>query len=280
MVRLAVPYFGVAFVSIGRTAVAGCIALLILALLRDRFPREHTLSLVLASAGAMIAYPVFTALGLRHAPAIHAVVIVGFMPALTALFAVVRGGERPAPSFWLACAAGVAAVTGFAIFKGAGHLQGADVFFALAALACSYAYAEGAVTAKILGGWRVVAWGQVLLLPLTLPMFAWMLHHDGLPHVTSPMAWLAFSDLVFISALFGFFLWYMGLARGGTARVGQLQLLQLPLSCVWCMLFLGERLDFATGLAAGAVVASALTTMLSRQAVTRPLSCVPLASTT
>ena len=264
MVRLAVSYFGVPFVSVGRTACAGCLALLVLALLRDRFPREHAVGLLISSLGGMVAYPVLTALGLQHAPASHAVIITGFMPSLTAVFATVRGGERPSPFFWLACAAGALAVSGFAVVQGAGHIGIDDLSFFFAALACSYGYAEGAIVAKAIGGPRLVLWGQAMLLPLTLPAFAYSLMHDGVPHVSSPIAWLAFADLVCISALIGFFMWYMALARGGTARIGQLQLLQLPMSCLWCALFLGEHLDTNTLIAAGAIVLSAFATMLTR----------------
>lgn len=244
---------------------AGVIALILLALFRDRFPREHVGSLLVSGLCGMVGYPVFTTLGLMHAPAAHAVVIVGFMPSLTAVFAALRGGERPSPGFWLACAAGACSVAVFAISTGAGHLQIDDIYFMIAAAVGSYGYAEGAVTAKAIGGVRVVFWGQALLLPLTIPALFWTLHQTGLPHVTSPVAWIAFADLVFFSALIGFFLWYMGLSRGGIARVGQVQLLQLPLSCLWCTLFLGERLDSATLIAAAAIVLSALASMLTRR---------------
>ena len=226
----------------------------------------------------MVAYPIFTTLGLLHAPAAHAVIIIGFMPSLTAICGAIRGGERPAPLFWLSCAAGAGSVALFAICKDAGHLQIDDIFFALAAIIGSYGYAEGAIAAKSIGGWRVVFWGQAIILPLTLPAFLWSLHQTGLPHVTSPIAWTAFADLVFLSALIGFFLWYMGLARGGTARVSQVQLLQLPLSCLWCALFLHEHLDTATLLAAGAIVLSALATMITRRKSTSIVSAVTIAA--
>jgi drug/metabolite transporter (DMT)-like permease len=268
MTRLAVPYLGVEFVSVGRTALAGLIALAVLLGRREHFPRAHIKGLLLTSLSAMLGYPVLTAIALTHVPAAHGAVIIGFMPALTALFAVVRGGERPTASFWLACMLGAISVAGFAVVKGAGHVSAADGLLVLAAVICSYGYTEGAITAKAIGGWRVVFWGQALILPLTIPAFAWAYAHTHMaPHIPL-MAWLAFADLVGISALVGFLIWYMGLALGGVARVGQLQLLQLPLSCMWSALLLGERLDAATLIAALAVVASAGVTVVSRQ---RPL---------
>jgi drug/metabolite transporter (DMT)-like permease len=265
LVRFALPYFGVGIISYGRTTIAGAVALLILALLRDRFPRRHAFSCIVSSLCAMVAYPILSSMGLREAPATHGAVIVGFMPALVAIFAIFRGGERPQPLFWLSCALGAMSVAAFAIVKGAGHLQSADLYFVAAAIFCSYGYAEGAVAARAIGGWRVVFWGQALILPVTVPLLAWSLHQTGIPHVTSIPAWLAMGDLVFVSALMSFVLWYTGMARAGTARVGQLQLLQLPMSCGWCALLLGEPLDTATLLAATAVVVSVLATVLTRR---------------
>ena len=44
-----------------------------------------------------------------------------------------------------------------------------------------------------------------------------------------------------ISMFLAFFAWYAGLARGGVARVGQIQLAQPVLTLVWSALVLGER---------------------------------------
>ena len=38
----------------------------------------------------------------------------------------------------------------------------------------------------------------------------------------------------------GFFAWYAGLARGGVAKIGQLQLAQPVLTLLWSALLLGE----------------------------------------
>ena len=41
-----------------------------------------------------------------------------------------------------------------------------------------------------------------------------------------PTAWLGFAYVSVVSMFLGFFAWYAGLARGGVARVGQIQLAQ------------------------------------------------------
>ena len=54
----------------------------------------------------------------------------------------------------------------------------------------------------------------------------------------------------------GFFAWYRGLALGGIAAVGQLQLLQPFFTIIASAWLLGEAVDGATYLAAALVVAS------------------------
>jgi drug/metabolite transporter (DMT)-like permease len=59
-----------------------------------------------------------------------------------------------------------------------------------------------------------------------------------------------------VSQFLGFFPWYKGLALGGVARVGQLQLLQpfLTLAASWALL--GEQLTVPMLVFAAAVVAT------------------------
>jgi drug/metabolite transporter (DMT)-like permease len=52
------------------------------------------------------------------------------------------------------------------------------------------------------------------------------------------------------------FAWYKGLAAGGIARVGQLQLVQPFCTLLFSALFLKETITFAMLLAAAVVVAS------------------------
>ena len=49
--------------------------------------------------------------------------------------------------------------------------------------------------------------------------------------------------------LLGFFAWYRGLALGGIARVGQIQLVQPVMTMTWAALILGEVIDLPTALA-------------------------------
>jgi drug/metabolite transporter (DMT)-like permease len=53
----------------------------------------------------------------------------------------------------------------------------------------------------------------------------------------------------------GFFAWYAGLARGGIARVGQIQLAQPVVTLAWSALLLGESVTPASIAAALVVLA-------------------------
>jgi drug/metabolite transporter (DMT)-like permease len=65
----------------------------------------------------------------------------------------------------------------------------------------------------------------------------------------------------------GFFAWYAGLARGGVARVGQVQLTQPLLTVLWSALVLGEALTPVMVLAGIGVLASVAATQRARVAV-------------
>ena len=62
----------------------------------------------------------------------------------------------------------------------------------------------------------------------------------------------------------GFFAWYAGLARGGVARVGQVQLAQPVLTLVWSALVLGESIGAFTAVTALVVLASVAATQRAR----------------
>jgi drug/metabolite transporter (DMT)-like permease len=78
--------------------------------------------------------------------------------------------------------------------------------------------------------------------------------------------WLAFGYVTLFSQFIGFFAWYAGLAMGGTARVGQVQLLQIFFTMAFSALFFGETVAASTWVFAAAVIA---TVMLGRNAAVR-----------
>jgi drug/metabolite transporter (DMT)-like permease len=64
----------------------------------------------------------------------------------------------------------------------------------------------------------------VLSLPVMIPL-SWLMAPASFSGVT-PAAWLSLAYVSLFSMLIGFVFWYRGLAQGGIAAVGQLQLLQ------------------------------------------------------
>jgi drug/metabolite transporter (DMT)-like permease len=77
-------------------------------------------------------------------------------------------------------------------------------------------------------------------------------------------AWLGFAYVSVVSMFLGFFAWYAGLARGGVARVGQVQLAQPVLTLGWSALLLGESVSALTVLTALLVLGSVAATQRAR----------------
>jgi drug/metabolite transporter (DMT)-like permease len=83
-------------------------------------------------------------------------------------------------------------------------------------------------------------------------------------------AWLGFAYVSLFSMFLGFFAWYAGLARGGVAKIGQVQLGQPVLGLVWAALVLGEHVGPATAAAALAVLVCVVATQRTRVVAAKP----------
>jgi drug/metabolite transporter (DMT)-like permease len=261
--RVAVEELDPTVVGIGREALAAVPAALLLVLLRGPRPSRAQLGrLALVALGVVFGFPLFTALALRELSSAHSAVIVGLLPAATAVAAVVRAGERPSLRFWLASGAGLAAVLGFAASQGAGLFSGGDLLILAAVALGAIGYAEGGVLARELGGWRVICWALVLSTPITLPVA--LVAATGSDLHASSDAWLGFAYVTAVSAFLGFFAWYAGLARGGVAKIGQVQLVQPLLTLAWSAVLLGEHVSTITLFAAVLVVLCVVGTQRTR----------------
>ena len=213
------------FVTFARATIAGALAVCLLAAFREARPRREDLaSLVIVALGVVVGFPLLTALALKHITSAHSVVFIGLLPLSTAIFGVIRGGERPRPAFWIFSCLGSALVAGFALTRNTDLSLTGDALMLAAIIVCGLGYAEGAKLSRRLGGWQVISWALVLSLPvMAILMFA------KLPPSFSGVGWPAWTGLAYLSVfsmLIGFIFWYRGLAQGGIAGVGQLQLLQ------------------------------------------------------
>jgi drug/metabolite transporter (DMT)-like permease len=270
--RVAVEQLDATFVGLGRAAVAALPAAVLLILWRERLPsRDRLARLALVALGVVFGFPLLSALALRELTAAHGAVIVGLLPAATAVMAVARAGERPSTGFWLASGAGLVAVLGFAATQGAGLPSSADLLVLGAVALGAIGYAEGGSLAREMGGPRVICWALVLSLPLTLPIGVLAGAVGGLE--AGGDAWLGFAYVTLVSMFLAFFAWYAGLARGGVAKIGQVQLVQPLLTLVWAAALLGEEVGVDTIAASVAVLASVVATQRTR--VLRTPSAAP-----
>lgn len=223
--RLAVMEFDPVFLTMLRAAIAAVLALLLLWLFKQKRPAPgQWVPLLIVSLGVVIGFPLLTALALQYVTSAHSIVFIGVLPLATAVFGVLRGGERPRPVFWLFSVLGSVLVMGYAFAQGVSAAPAGDWLMLLAVLVCGLGYAEGATLSRSLGGWQVICWALVVSLPVVAPL-SWILAPSSFSGISLP-AWLSLGYVALFSMLIGFVFWYRGLAQGGIAAVGQLQLLQ------------------------------------------------------
>ncbi|MBE0692947.1 MAG: DMT family transporter [Aquamicrobium sp.] len=252
--RAAVMGFDPVFLTGARATIAGLLGFALVVLLREKRPAGgDLLSLVVVALGVVVGFPLLTAIALQHISSAHSLVFIGLLPLSTAIFGVLRGGERPRPAFWLFSALGSALVAGFALREGVTAAPLGDALMLAAIVVCGLGYAEGARLSRRLGGWQVISWALVLSLPVMLPvaLLTWPPSFAGVP----ASAWTGLAYVSLFSMLIGFVFWYRGLAQGGIAAVGQLQLLQPFLGLGLAAALLGEAVSPAMLAATLGVVA-------------------------
>ena len=255
--RLAVAELPPVFVALGRAVAAALLAGAWLAWKRAPFPpRAALLPLALVSAGCIIGFPWLTSIALRTVPASHGAVLVGILPLATAAFSALRGNEKPSMGFWVMALAGSALVVAFALHQSGGSFHSADLLMFAAVALAAIGYTEGARLSQTMGGQQVISWALVLSAPLLAPLLAWLAWPDAAVIAQAgARAWLGFAYVSAFSMFIGFFFWYGGMARGGIARVGQVQLVQPFVTLAGAWLVLGEALAPSNLLFAAAVIA-------------------------
>jgi len=241
--RIAVLDIDPLFLTLARATIAGLLAMALLVLLRQKRPgRGDLLSLAIVSLGVVAGFPLLTALALQHITSAQSIVFVGLLPLATAIFGILRGGERPRAAFWIFSCLGAALVAGFALLQGSATPPIGSLLMLAAIVLCGLGYAEGAKLSRTLGGWQVISWALVLSLPLTAGLMLFTLPASwsgiGMP------AWIALAYVSLFSMLIGFVFWYRGLALGGIAGVSQLQLLQPFFGLMLAAMLLNETVGW------------------------------------
>jgi drug/metabolite transporter (DMT)-like permease len=246
MTRLCLRTFDPILIALVRGAGAGVAALIVLVLSKSRTPeRGQLVRLGSAALGMVVLFPILVSIALQSVPATHASVLGSILPLATAVFGVVRGRESVPRRFWIFAILGTCLIGLFSASRSGFHsVEKADVLLVAAFMACSYGYAEGGLLAREIGGWLVICWALVTVLPLELVALLVYGSRGGLQIGTAPAeSWAALFYLTAISQFIGFFFYYKGLALGGIAKMSQVQLL-LPFMAVFAAHWiLGESID-------------------------------------
>jgi drug/metabolite transporter (DMT)-like permease len=267
--RLAAPIFGAAILTCSRIEIAAALGLIwLFATPGRRWPDRRQLPGILwTGLGLAVGYPFFLALALESAPSAHGAVVVGLAPAATAVIAVLRTDERPPMRFWLGCGLGVAAVALFAIHQGDGRIAPADAWLLAAMASVGLAYVEGGKVSREIGGAATLCWAMIVVAPFAaIPLIV-----DIRAHTWGAISWPAWAGLWYagvISMFLGSIAWYKGLAVGGIARVGQLNLATPLLALLWSAILLGEKVTWPF-VATAVVVLGAMALCIKSRVATR-----------
>jgi drug/metabolite transporter (DMT)-like permease len=267
--RGALSFFSPLAVTCGRIEIAAFLGIVTLVVTgRLRLPeRQYWLGILWTGLGLAVGYPFFVAIALQHVPAAHGAVVIGLAPVATALLAVLRLGERPRLVFWLASIVGVGTVLFFALHQGGGAVSPADGWLVAAVASVGLAYVEGGRVSRALGGTVTLCWAMIALAPFAAIPMLWELSALDWSQPVGTAAWAGFWYAGIVSMFLGSVLWYRGLAVGGVARIGQLNLVQPLLTLFWSSLLLGEQVTRTTVLCTVIVLGAMLVCINSRVSV-------------
>ena len=264
--RLAVTELDPTFVGLGRAIFAAIIAGIALAMARAPRPvGMQWLRLGGTAIGVVIGFPLLSTWAMTTVPAAHGAVVVGLLPLSTALFGAWLAGERPRPLFWISTIVGSITIVIFSLSSGGGSFQTGEFLLLGAVTAAGFGYAEGARLSKELGAWQTISWALVISTPILLfPAL------ESMPPNIALVGWQSLCGFAYVSVVsmfLAFVVWYKGLALGGIARIGQLQLLQPFLTILAAAMLLHELVSWTEVLAALIVIACVL---IGRRSGTTP----------
>ena len=237
--RAALAGFDPLFLTAARAMIAGLAAAALLVVFRQTRPTQGDfISLGIVAVGAVLGFPLLSAMALQHINAAQSQIFLGMLPCITALFGVVRGGERPRVWFWVFAGLGSACVIAVALRHGMALSRLGIALMLAAIIVCGLGYAEGAKIARKLGGWQTICWALVTALPVAA-MLSWLNQPASFARISTG-AWAGLAYVALFSMLIGFVFWYRGLALGGITKVGQIQLLQPGLGLIASAVILHE----------------------------------------
>ncbi len=241
---LALVSFSPLFITFGRAVIATVAAIVIMAVLKKPFPRAHWREILSAGILLGVAFPALMAVAMQTLPSSHAGVVMGILPLMTATFASLIDGDRPSPLFWFCTIGGGVLVIAFATRNTGLAIASGDLALLAACACCSLGYVFSGKLSRHMPGWEVISWALIAISPISFigAALVWQ------PQFMEPSksALIALFYLGLFSMYIGFFAWNIGLAMGGIARVGQVQLLQTFVTLGLSALLLGEHVGWDT----------------------------------
>ncbi len=239
--RIAVAELSPYFVTFGRSTLGGICALILFAFTRPKLPtKTQLIRLSVMALGVVYGFPLFVSIAMKTLPSAHGGIVLGVLPLATAVVGAIRFKERPSFAFWITAVIGSLLVITYASLNGGGGLVVEDWLLFIAIASAAIGYSEGGKLSEEMSSVDVISWALVLTLPinvlLTYRYFDFEINSVSLPAVIS------FIYVGLISMYIGFFFWYKGIAIGGIARVGQVQLLQPFLTLIGAYFLLNEEI--------------------------------------
>ena len=233
------------FITFGRSAVAGFLALLYLLFFKKKIPQKSDLiNFSIIALCLTIGFPLSLSYGLIYSTSIHAGVILAFLPLATAIFASFYFKQRASIGFWLCALIGSIIIIIYILIHNQNinanfKISHYDILFCIAVITAAIGYNFGAKLTKNMSSAEVISWALVLALPLHFILAIYYFPKSEI----SIIAWFGFFYTALFSQWIGFFAWYKALDLGGAVRVSQIQLLMPFLTFAFSILFLGEILD-------------------------------------
>ena len=239
--RIAVAELSPYFVTFGRSSLGGICALLLFAFTKPKLPTKNQLiRLSVMALGVVYGFPLFVSLAMKTLPSAHGGIVLGVLPLATAVVGALRFNERPSLAFWITAVMGSLLVIIYASLNGSGGLSSEDWLLFVAIASASIGYSEGGKLSEEMSSVEVISWALVLTLPINI--FLTYQYIDFEISTVSTSAIISFVYVGLISMYIAFFFWYRGIALGGVARVGQVQLLQPFLTLVGAYFLLDEQI--------------------------------------
>ncbi|MEM9105675.1 MAG: DMT family transporter [Pseudomonadota bacterium] len=251
MTHLGLQGFSPWFLTFARALIASVPAIVYITMTGVRIPRGRLAETFMAGLLLVFGFPGFATLAMQSVPASHGGVFLGLLPLMTAVFAALLGNERPGPLFWGLGMLGAALVVTFSLLRTDFHPGIGDVWLLAASLSASLGYVLSGRLSREMPGGATISWALILTLPLSI-IGTIMTLGTGIHAPQGPAIW-ALLYLGLFSMFAGFLFWNAGLAIGGIARVGQIQLLQTFVTLGLSALLLGEHISVETLLFAIAV---------------------------